>query len=64
LHSSTRRQKRIIKRIRATKPKIILAVGALAAQVTKEGSRNIPVVFCMVPNPHKYSLRGKNVAGT
>ena len=63
MHGSTRRQKRIIKRIRATKPKIILAVGALAAQVAKEGIRDIPVVFCMVPNPHKYSLRVKNIAG-
>ncbi|MEE8292547.1 MAG: ABC transporter substrate-binding protein [Candidatus Tectomicrobia bacterium] len=63
LRGSTRRQKRIIKRIRATKPTIILAVGALAAQVAKEGIRDIPVVFCMVPNPHKYNLRGKNIAG-
>ena len=63
LRGTTRRTQRIVKHIMANKPKLILAVGALAAQVAKEAFHEIPVVFFMVPNPHKYSLQGENMAG-
>ena len=63
LRGSRRGEAGIIERIRAARPKLILAVGSLAAQVAKEGVRDIPVVFVMVPNPHKYGLKGEKIAG-
>lgn len=63
LRGSKRRKRRILKRIKANKPELVLAVGALAAQVAKEAFHDIPVVFFMVPNPHKFSLKGENMAG-
>jgi putative ABC transport system substrate-binding protein len=63
LRGTTRRTQRIASRIIASKPKLILAVGTLAAQVAKEAFQDIPIVFFMVPNPHKYRLQGKNMAG-
>lgn len=53
----------IIKRLMETRPRLILAIGALAAQVAKEQVKGIPVVFAMVPNPYKYGLEGANIAG-
>ena len=53
----------IVERILATKPRLILAIGSLAAQVAKERVRDIPVIFVMVPNPQKYALKGPNIAG-
>ena len=63
LRGSKRRGRKIVKRIMATKPKLILAIGALAAQAVKQKVRDIPVVFFMVPNPHKYGLGQDNMAG-
>jgi putative ABC transport system substrate-binding protein len=57
------RARKIIKDVMAKKPKLILAIGTRAAQVVKQGVRNIPVVFFMVPNPHKYGLGGGNMVG-
>ena len=63
LPGSKGKQRSIIERIVAARPKLILAIGAMAAQVANEMVRDIPVVFFMVPNPHKYGLEGKNIAG-
>ena len=63
IRGSKGKQRSIIERIVAARPKLILAIGAMAAQVAKEAVRDIPVVFFMVPNPHKYGLEGKNIAG-
>jgi putative ABC transport system substrate-binding protein len=63
LRGSASRTEDVLKRLMATKPRLVLAVGTLAAQAAKEAVHSIPVVFCMVPNPRKYSLKGKNIAG-
>jgi putative ABC transport system substrate-binding protein len=63
LRGSDRQKERLIKDVIAAKPRLILAVGSLAAQVAKEAVRDIPVIFFMVPNPQKYDLGGENIAG-
>jgi putative ABC transport system substrate-binding protein len=63
LRGSERRKDRVIKDVMATKPRLVLAIGSLAAQVAKEAVRDIPVVFFMVPNPRKHGLGGENMAG-
>lgn len=52
----------IAKEINIT-PTLILAMGPLAAQMAKDASHNIPVIFCMVSNPHRYGLEGQNLVG-
>jgi len=44
-------------------PNLILAMGPLAAQMAKEASPHIPVIFCMVSNPSRYGLAGENIVG-
>jgi putative ABC transport system substrate-binding protein len=63
LRGNEKRKERIIKDVMAAKPRLVLAIGSLAAQVAKEAVRDIPVVFFMVPNPHKHGLGGENIAG-
>ena len=64
LPGSKGKQRSIIERIVAARPKLILAIGAMAAQVANEMVQDIPVVFFMVPNPHKYGLEGKILPGS
>ncbi|HEY7489925.1 MAG TPA: ABC transporter substrate-binding protein [Candidatus Tectomicrobia bacterium] len=63
LPGSPSQQKSVIKRMLAANPTLILALGPAAAQVAKAEVQDIPVVFFMVPNPHKFGLEGKNVTG-
>ena len=53
----------ILTRLSAAKPKLILALGALAAQVVKDRIQDVPVVFSMVSSPQQYGLSGDNIAG-
>src|SRR5262249_38946426 len=53
----------IVDRIMASPPRLILAIGPLAAQVAKTEVRGVPVVFAMVRNPRKSGLEGDNIAG-
>ncbi|MCF6156733.1 MAG: hypothetical protein E3K36_16190 [Candidatus Brocadia sp.] len=57
--------KRIIQNIKNNelKPKLILAVGVLAATLAKEQFTDIPVIFCMVINHERFNLQGANVTG-
>ena len=63
LRGSKDKQRSIVQSVVATRPQLILALGTVAAQIAKEMVQDIPVVFCMVPSPHKYGLEGKNIAG-
>ncbi|MFN3531457.1 MAG: ABC transporter substrate-binding protein [Candidatus Brocadia sp.] len=45
------------------KPKLILAVGVLAATLAKEQFSDIPLIFCMVINHERFNLEGANVTG-
>lgn len=59
------RGKQIASRINKTKPSVVLAVGAPAAQIAKFYiNKSIPVVFIMVQGPEKTGLTGiKNMTG-
>lgn len=63
LRGNSKLAKRIIRGIKQAKPKLVLAIGSLAAQAVQEDVQDIPVIFVMVPNPHKYGLTGDNIAG-
>lgn len=49
--------------IMASKPKLVLAIGLLAAKMAKDNLKNFPVLYIMISNPKKYGLVGNNIAG-
>lgn len=57
--------KKVIQNIRDEKfkPKLILAVGVLAATLAKEQFTDIPIIFCMVINHERFNLKGANITG-
>jgi putative ABC transport system substrate-binding protein len=56
-------QQRMAQEIAETKPRLILAIGLMAAKLAKENLKDIPTLYIMVSNPKKYGLVGNNIAG-
>lgn len=54
---------KIAQQMRAIAPQLVLALGPLAAQVAKEKFADLPTLYCMVSNPHRYGLSGDRIAG-
>ena len=63
LRGSKKEESSIIQRLTAAKPRLIVAIGPLAAQVTRERLQDIPSIFVMVSNPSRHGLQGTNLAG-
>ena len=63
LKGDTEEGKRIIQNIKHDKPRLILAVGVLAATIVKEQFPDVPIIFCMVINHERFNLRGANITG-
>jgi putative ABC transport system substrate-binding protein len=55
--------RKIARKLRASNAQVILAIGLKAALATKLEIFDIPVIFCMVLNPEKYSLPAQNMTG-
>ncbi|MGR3221138.1 MAG: ABC transporter substrate-binding protein [Candidatus Anammoxibacter sp.] len=57
--------RKVIKRFSADdkKPDLFLAVGVLAATLAKKSINDVPVVFCMVVNYHRFNLEAPNIRG-
>lgn len=45
------------------KPDLFLAVGVLAATLVRKTIKDVPVIFCMVVNYHRFHLEGTNISG-
>jgi len=56
-------QQRMAQEIGETKPRLILAIGLVAAKLAKEYLKDIRTLYIMVSNPKKYDLVGNNIAG-
>ena len=63
LRGTKKEESSIIQRLTTAKPRLIVAIGPLAAQVAREHLQNIPLIFVMVSNPPKHGLHGANLAG-
>ena len=63
LKGNLRESKKVIRKIREQPPDLIVAIGLLAATVAKEHFRKIPIVFCSVVDPERFSLIGDNITG-
>ncbi|MGR3320087.1 MAG: ABC transporter substrate-binding protein [Candidatus Anammoxibacter sp.] len=57
--------RKIIKRFadEDKKPDLFLAVGVLAATLAKKSIKDVPVIFCMVVNYHRFNLKAPNMRG-
>lgn len=55
--------KKVLAFLKKVPPKIILAVGLLAARVAQKNFPEIPVIFCMVLNPERFFASAKNMTG-
>jgi len=55
--------RKIARKLRASNAKLILAIGLKAALAAKLEILDIPVIFCMVLHPKKYSLPSQNMTG-
>lgn len=53
----------IMKKIKADRPDLILAIGTKAALVAHQDIKNVPIVFVMVSRPEVYGLIGDNITG-
>ncbi|MBY0577986.1 MAG: ABC transporter substrate-binding protein [Burkholderiales bacterium] len=49
--------------IAAAKPKLVLAIGLLAAKMAKDNLKDFQILYIMISNPRKYGLIGNNIAG-
>jgi putative ABC transport system substrate-binding protein len=63
LRGTKKEENSIIQRLTTAKPRLIVAIGPLAAQVAREHLPEIPLIFVMVSNPPKHGLYGANLAG-
>ncbi|MFN3533202.1 MAG: ABC transporter substrate-binding protein [Candidatus Brocadia sp.] len=65
LNGDTEEGKRVIQNIKddSLKPRVILAIGVLAATLVKEQFPDVPIIFCMVINHERFNLHGANITG-
>lgn len=65
LKGDTEEAKKVVQAIKGgkPKPKLILAVGVLAATLAKDQFPDIPMIFCMVINHERFNLHGTNITG-
>ncbi len=63
MRNDVQRGKAVIHQLKGEKLDLILAVGPLAATLAAENNDKVPILFCMVPNPDSYGLKGSNVTG-
>jgi putative ABC transport system substrate-binding protein len=63
LNGSKTRRAEFIARVTEEKPRLIVAIGPLAAQMAQAESNGLPILFLMVSNPVRHGLRGDNIAG-
>lgn len=57
------RQREVAEAVRAQAPRLVLAVGLMAAQVAMTRLQEFPSIYVMVAQPRKYGLVGNNIAG-
>lgn len=63
LGGSKTSQQHMAEEISEAKPRLVLAIGLVAAELAKEYIKDVPALYIMVSNPKKYGLVGNNIAG-
>jgi len=53
----------LLRRIEATRPAVVVAVGLKAALFARDRLPRVPLVFCVVPNYERFDLTGGSIAG-
>ncbi|MGC9044050.1 MAG: ABC transporter substrate-binding protein [Myxococcota bacterium] len=57
------RGQKVFELLNAKRPSVIITIGPEASLLAKKMIKDIPVVFCMVPDHSKYGLSGNNITG-
>lgn len=57
------RGQKIFDLLNAKRPSVIITIGPEASILAKKLIKDIPIVFCMVPDYSKYGLSGNNITG-
>lgn len=57
------RGQKIFEALNAKRPSAIITIGPEASTLAKKLVKDIPVIFCMVPDHTKYGLSGNNITG-
>ncbi|MDD5224213.1 MAG: ABC transporter substrate-binding protein [bacterium] len=55
--------RQILRQIRSEHPRVLVTIGARAADLARSETPEIPLVYCMVVNPDEYNLSGENITG-
>jgi putative ABC transport system substrate-binding protein len=55
--------RQILRQIRSDHPRVLVTIGARAADLARSETPEIPLVYCMVVNPDEYNLSGENITG-
>ncbi len=63
LKGKTKIGHKIAKRIKTSKPDIVLTTGVMATTIMKDAIEDIPIIFCMVINYERFELSGPNITG-
>ncbi len=63
LSRNVNKGKRVMELLAATPPELVLAVGPLAASLAKQALKDVPIVFCLVPDSSLKSLKADNITG-
>lgn len=53
----------LLRRVEASRPEVIVAVGLKAALFARDRLPRVPLVFCVVPNHERFDLTGGLIAG-
>jgi len=53
----------LLRRIEATRPAVVVAVGLKAALFARDRLPRVPLVFCVVPNYQRFDLTGGSITG-
>ena len=53
----------LLRRIEASRPGVIVAVGLKAALFARDRLPRVPLVFCVVPNYERFNLTGSSITG-
>ncbi len=63
LHDLRGDREQAVEILQSSRPDLVIAVGSLAATVSRQLVSDRPVLFCAVLNPGRYDLAAPNVAG-
>jgi putative ABC transport system substrate-binding protein len=63
LRGNAKNGPKVMKKVLDKKPTVIIAIGPKAANAARKATRDVPVIYCLVPRLDNYNLSGPNMVG-